>query len=286
MSINKNLFILIDKTNNDFNQINLDVGRLMNTAGIDIGSISTKAAIMKDGILLGTKIIFTGYNAELAGRNVLEAILTELDMTHKSIDRIVTTGYGRKSMTIADRAITEITCHAAGAHYLNPQIRTIIDVGGQDSKAIVVDEKGTVVNFTMNDKCSAGTGRFLEVMAGALEVNLDTFGEISLKADNPAQISSLCTVFAESEVISLISQGEKRENIIAGIHTSICARISTMMKRIGIMPPVMMTGGVAKNVGVVKALEKFLNTPIEVSAYAQENGAIGAALLAQRIKVT
>jgi len=258
----------------------------MNTAGIDIGSISTKAAIMKDGILLGTKIIFTGYNAELAGRNVLEAILTELDMTHKSIDRIVTTGYGRKSMTIADRAITEITCHAAGAHYLNPQIRTIIDVGGQDSKAIVVDEKGTVVNFTMNDKCSAGTGRFLEVMAGALEVNLDTFGEISLKADNPAQISSLCTVFAESEVISLISQGEKRENIIAGIHTSICARISTMMKRIGIMPPVMMTGGVAKNVGVVKALEKFLNTPIEVSAYAQENGAIGAALLAQRIKVT
>jgi len=258
----------------------------MNTAGIDIGSITTKAAIMKEGVLLGTKVIFTGYNAEIAGRNVLETILTELDMTHQSIARIVTTGYGRKSMTHADRAITEITCHAAGAHYINPKIRSIIDVGGQDSKAIVMDEQGNVVNFAMNDKCAAGTGRFLEVMAGALEVSLDVFGEISLNADNPAQISSLCTVFAESEVISLISKGEKRGNIIAGIHESICARISTMMKRIGIIPPVMMTGGVAKNIGLVRALEKAINTPVEVSAYAQENGAIGAALLAQRIKVT
>ena len=257
----------------------------MYTAGIDIGSITAKAAVMKDGVLLGTKVIFTGYNAEIAGKNVLETILAELDMTYKSIDRIVSTGYGRKSMAIADRAITEITCHAAGAHYINPKIHSIIDVGGQDSKAIVVDEHGTVVNFAMNDKCAAGTGRFLEVMAGALEVNLDDLGEISLSADNPAQISSICTVFAESEVISLISKGEKRENIIAGIHESICARISTMMKRIGIMPPVMMTGGVAKNAGLVRTLEKLLDTPIEVSAYAQENGAIGAALLAQRIKV-
>ena len=257
----------------------------MNTAGIDIGSITTKAAIMKDRVLVGTKVIYTGYNAEMAGRTVLEAILAELAMTHDAIDRIVSTGYGRKSMAHADRAITEITCHAAGAHYINPKIRSIIDIGGQDSKSILVDEKGTVVNFAMNDKCAAGTGRFLEVMAGALELNLDAFGEISLKADNPARISSLCTVFAESEVISLIAKGEKRENIIAGIHESICARISTMMKRIGIVPPVMMTGGVAKNVGLVRTLEKLLNTPIEVSEYAQENGAIGAALLAQRIKI-
>ena len=258
----------------------------MYTAGIDIGSITTKAAVMENGALLGTKVIFTGYNAEMAGKNVLETILAELDMTYKSIERIVSTGYGRKSLNIADKTITEITCHAAGAHYINPKIHSIIDVGGQDSKTIVVDEQGTVVNFAMNDKCAAGTGRFLEVMAGALEVNLDDFGEMSLSADNPARISSICTVFAESEVISLISKGEKRENIIAGIHESICARISTMMKRIGIMPPVMMTGGVAKNIGLVRTLEKFLNTSIEVSAYAQENGAIGAALLAQRIKVT
>ena len=132
----------------------------MNTAGIDIGSISTKAAIMKDGLLLGTKVISTGYNAERAGGKVFDAILGELSMTHKSIDRIVTTGYGRKSMTIADRAVTEITCHAAGALYLNPSIRTIIDVGGQDSKAISVDGNGVVMNFIMNDKCAAGTGRF------------------------------------------------------------------------------------------------------------------------------
>ncbi|MEN6319503.1 MAG: acyl-CoA dehydratase activase [Syntrophaceae bacterium] len=255
----------------------------MNTAGIDIGSISTKAAIMKDGILLGTKVIFTGYNAERAGIKVLNAILDALSMTHKSIDRIVTTGYGRKSMTSSDRAITEITCHAVGAHYLNPVIRTIIDVGGQDSKAISVDENGAVMNFVMNDKCAAGTGRFLEVMARALEADLDRFGEISLLSDKPANISSLCTVFAESEVISLIAKGEERKNIIAGIHDSISTRISAMMKRVGIQPPVMMTGGVAKNIGVVRALEKMINTPIEVSQYAQENGAIGAALLAQKI---
>jgi len=255
----------------------------MNTAGIDIGSISTKAAIMKDGILLGTKVIFTGYNAERAGGKVLDAILDALSMKHKSIDRIVTTGYGRKSMTTSDRAITEITCHAVGVHYLNPVIRTIIDIGGQDSKAISVDENGAVMNFVMNDKCAAGTGRFLEVMARALEADLDRLGEISMLSDKPAKISSLCTVFAESEVISLIAKGEERKNIIAGIHDSISTRISTMMKRVGIQPPVMMTGGVAKNIGVVRALEKMINTPIEVSQYAQENGAIGAALLAQKI---
>jgi predicted CoA-substrate-specific enzyme activase len=255
----------------------------MNTAGIDIGSVSTKAAIMKDGILLGTKVIFTGYNAERAGGKALDAILDALSITHKSIDRIVTTGYGRKSMAMSDRAITEITCHAAGAHYLNPVIRTIIDVGGQDSKAISVDENGVVINFVMNDKCAAGTGRFLEVMARALESDLDSFGEISLLSEKPAKISSLCTVFAESEVISLIAKGEERKNIIAGIHDSISTRISAMMKRVGIQPPVMMTGGVAKNIGVVRSLEKMINTPIEVSQYAQENGAIGAALLAQKM---
>lgn len=255
----------------------------MNTAGIDIGSVSTKAAIMKDGILLGTKVIFTGYNAEHAGGKALDATLDALSMTLKSIDRIVTTGYGRKSMTMSDRAVTEITCHAAGAHYLNPLIRTIIDIGGQDSKAISVDKNGVVINFVMNDKCAAGTGRFLEVMARALESDLDGFGEISLLADKPAKISSLCTVFAESEVISLIAKGEERKNIIAGIHESISTRISAMMKRVGIQPPVMMTGGVAKNIGVVRALEKMINIPIEVSRYAQENGAIGAALLAQKM---
>ncbi len=252
----------------------------MITAGIDVGSISAKAAIIQDNRLLGARVILTGYNAQDAGRHVFEQVLSELDLTASRIDRIVATGYGRNSIQFAGKAVTEITCHAAGGFFLNPAIRSIIDIGGQDSKAIVIDKNGKVQHFSMNDKCAAGTGRFLEVMARALEVDLDAFGELSLHADNTASISSLCTVFAESEVISLISKGAKRENIIAGIHASIASRIMAMGARIGITPPVMMTGGVAKKIGVVKALEEKLNTPIIVSEYAQVNGAIGAALIA------
>ncbi len=253
----------------------------MYTAGIDIGSISTKAVIMRDGQLLASRVILTGYNAENAGKKVFDAVLDDLQISASAITRIVATGYGRKSLAMADKSITEIMCHATGARYLNPLIRSIIDIGGQDSKAILLDDHGKVANFAMNDKCAAGTGRFLEVMARALEVDLDEFGRMSLKADLPARISSLCTVFAESEIISLIAKGEKRANIIAGIHESICVRVLAMANRIGIKSPVMMTGGVAKNIGVVRAFEKAIGSPIEVSDYAQVNGAIGAALLAQ-----
>ena len=253
----------------------------MYTAGIDIGSISTKAVIMRDGQLLASRVILTGYNTENAGKKVFDAVLDDLQISASAITRIVATGYGRKGLAMADKSITEIMCHATGARYLNPLIRSIIDIGGQDSKAILLDDRGKVANFAMNDKCAAGTGRFLEVMARALEVDLDEFGRMSLKADLPARISSLCTVFAESEIISLIAKGEKRENIIAGIHESICVRVLAMANRIGIKSPVMMTGGVAKNIGVVRAFEKAIGSPIEVSDYAQVNGAIGAALLAQ-----
>lgn len=253
----------------------------MYTAGIDIGSISTKAVIMRDGQLLASRVILTGYNAENAGKKVFDAVLDDLQISASAITRIVATGYGRKGLAMADKSITEIMCHATGARYLNPLIRSIIDIGGQDSKAILLDDRGKVANFAMNDKCAAGTGRFLEVMARAMEVDLDEFGRMSLKADLPARISSLCTVFAESEIISLIAKGEKRANIIAGIHESICVRVLAMANRIGIKSPVMMTGGVAKNIGVVRAFEKAIGSPIEVSDYAQVNGAIGAALLAQ-----
>lgn len=255
----------------------------MITAGIDIGSITTKSAVMEERKLLGTKILFTGYNAEQAGTRVLDELLAELGLKRDDIGKTVSTGYGRNSVKNADKAITEITCHAAGAFFNNPHIRSIIDIGGQDSKSICIDDTGKVKDFAMNDKCAAGTGRFLEVMARALEVDLDSFGEMSLHAENPSKISSLCTVFAESEVISLISKGEMRENIIAGIHESIAARVAAMANRIGIREPVMMTGGVAKNKGVVKALEDKLSMKIEISANAQENGAIGAALLAFNI---
>jgi (R)-2-hydroxyacyl-CoA dehydratese activating ATPase len=255
----------------------------MRTLGLDIGSITTKAAVLQDGRLLGTRVVFTGYNAEKAGKRVMDELLKDLEISREDIDKIVSTGYGRNSVTMADKAITEITCHAKGAHFLNPYIRSIIDIGGQDSKTIVIDENGRVKDFAMNDKCAAGTGRFLEVMARALEVDLDDFGEISLSAEKPSKISSLCTVFAESEVISLISKGVERHNIIAGIHESIAARVGAMAHRTGVNEPVMMTGGVAKNSGVVKALEVKLALSIEVSANAQENGAIGAAVLAAEL---
>ncbi|OHD66889.1 MAG: 2-hydroxyglutaryl-CoA dehydratase [Spirochaetes bacterium RBG_13_51_14] len=252
----------------------------MITLGIDIGSITTKAAVMKDGALIGTRVGFTGYNIGKAWRHVTDELLTELGMDLSTMGKIVSTGYGRNGVDAAHKAITEITCHAAGARFSDPHVRSVIDIGGQDSKAIFMDETGRVNDFVMNDKCAAGTGRFLEVMARALQVDLEDFGDMSLQAENPGKISSLCTVFAESEVISLISKGEKRENIIAGIHESIATRIAAMANRVGVRPPLMMTGGVAKNVGVVKALERKLGMEIVVSESAQVMGAIGAAVLA------
>ncbi|HQI80375.1 MAG TPA: acyl-CoA dehydratase activase [Deltaproteobacteria bacterium] len=254
----------------------------MKTAGIDIGSITAKAAVIEDGRILGSRVIFTGYNVEVAARKVYEELLADLGMNASSIHRVVSTGYGRNGVPFSDKAMTEIICHGAGAHFLDNSIRTIIDVGGQDSKAMVVDASGMVKDFVMNDKCAAGTGRFLEVMARALEVNLDDFGSQSLHAADPSKISSICTVFAESEVISLISKGESRENIIAGIHESVASRVYAMAQRVRAEPPIMMTGGVAKNIGVVKALEKKFGTHITVNEYAQVNGAIGAAVLAAK----
>lgn len=252
----------------------------MITVGIDVGSISAKAALIEDGRLVGSAVTLTGYNARSAGRAVLAALLDQTGITVDAVDRMVATGYGRSSVDLADRAVTEITCHAAGARFQDPTVRGVIDIGGQDSKAIALDTTGRVADFAMNDKCAAGTGRFLEVMARALEVDLDDFGAMSQQAERPATISSLCTVFAESEVISLIAKGECRENIIAGIHDSVGTRIIAMARRVGLTAPVMMTGGVAKNIGVVRAIEKHAAMAVHASPLAQVNGAIGAALIA------
>ncbi|MFZ7125835.1 MAG: acyl-CoA dehydratase activase [Desulfobacterales bacterium] len=252
----------------------------MLTVGIDVGSISTKAALIRNGRLAGSNVMPTGYNAGKAGRAVLTALLNDLGIRAGAVDRIVATGYGRNSVAFAHKAVTEITCHAAGAHFQDPEVRCVIDIGGQDSKVIVLDANGRVKDFAMNDKCAAGTGRFLEVMARALEVDLEDFGEMSLTADRPASITSLCTVFAESEVISLIARGERRENIIAGIHDSIGSRVIAMANRIGIREPLMMTGGVARNIGLVRALEQKAGRSIRIPPHAQANGAIGAALIA------
>lgn len=255
----------------------------MITIGIDVGSITTKAAVVVDGELRLSKIGATGYDSQRAAQRIFGDILAEAKLSRSDLSGVVSTGYGRKGVAFADKAITEITCHATGAYYINPQVRTVVDIGGQDSKAIALGKNGKVKDFVMNDKCAAGTGRFLEVMARALEVDLVRFGAMSVESDSPATISSLCTVFAESEVISLISKGEQRKNIIAGIHESIAARVAAMAKRVGIKEPVMMTGGVARNIGLAKAFEKKVGMPIQIPETAQVTGAIGAALLASKL---
>ncbi len=255
----------------------------MITAGIDIGSITAKAALVEDGRLLGSRVVFTGYSASTAGQRVYDELLKSLGKSREDVRAVVSTGYGRNSVEFADKALTEIICHGAGAHFLNPEIRGIIDVGGQDSKAMVIDSEGRVKDFAMNDKCAAGTGRFLEVMARALEVDLDRMGAISLEADSPSKVSSICTVFAESEVISMIAKQHTRQNIIAGIHESAASRVAALATKVGVREPVMMTGGVAKNIGMVRALEQRLNISIMVNDSAQENGAIGAAVLAAQL---
>ncbi len=255
----------------------------MITLGIDIGSITVKCALLKDNEILATEIDFTGYNVKKAWKVLLDRILEKANLALEQIDSIVSTGYGRESVDIAHKKITEISCHGAGAHFLEPSVRTIIDIGGQDSKIISLNEKGKVVDFVMNDKCAAGTGRFLEVMARAMGVDLEEFGELSLRSKKAVKISNLCTVFAESEVISMISKGEAREDIIAGIHNSIASRIYSMANRINLIPPFMLTGGVAKNKGVVKSIEEKLGQKIIVTPYAQLNGAIGAAYLATHL---
>lgn len=252
------------------------------SAGIDVGSITSKAALLKDGILMGTHVIPTGYNTKKAAERVFGELLESVSLAKSDVTRIFATGYGRNNVEFAHKAITEITCHAAGAHYQDNSIRSVIDIGGQDSKVIIVNHEGNVMNFVMNDKCAAGTGRFLEVMARALETDLDLFGQMASKAEEPVSISSLCTVFAESEVISLIAEGETRENIINGIHESIAARVCGMALRAGITGPVMMTGGVSLNSGVVRSLEHRLGTTIRTTEMAQVNGAIGAALIAAK----
>ena len=254
----------------------------MISVGIDIGSITAKAAILDQGQLKGSVVQGTGYDAKAAAEKAFQEVLAVSGYEKQKVDFIVSTGYGRRSVAFAHKSVTEISCHAAGANFVNPDVKTVIDIGGQDSKVMTVSPQGKVLDFAMNDKCAAGTGRFLEVMARALEVDLEEMGEISLRSESPATISSLCTVFAESEVISLIAKGEKRENIVAGIHASIGARVVAMAGRLGLKSPIMMTGGVAKNVGLVRMLEEKLSMPVEISENAQVLGAIGAALIAQQ----
>ncbi|MHA2166128.1 MAG: acyl-CoA dehydratase activase [Candidatus Hodarchaeales archaeon] len=253
-------------------------------AGIDIGSLTGKIVVFK---FQGKKIIDQFSSLKKVGYapgDIADNLLIEAKKYFKtdSLDFIIATGYGRKLVTESDKTVTEITCHAKGAQYSNPTIQTIIDVGGQDSKVIRVNNQGQVQDFDMNDKCSAGSGRFLEVMADALEVSIEEFGELGLKSTSPSKISSTCTVFAESEVISRLNQGANRNDIIAGIHKAIVNKIVALSARVGIEPNVALTGGVALNPAVKVLLENSLGLEIIIPETPQLNGAIGAALLAQK----
>jgi len=252
----------------------------MVTAGVDVGAITAKAAILNDGELLATAIMLAGYDRATAAVQVLDQAVTQARLTRQEITRLVGTGYGRIQVPGADRTVTEITCHARGAYHLCPTTHTVIDIGGQDSKGISVGQGGKVLDFVMNDKCAAGTGRFLEVMAHALEEDLVNFGEVALSTSRRARISSTCTVFAESEVITHVTSGVAKAEVIAGIHDSITSRVATMAGRISVRDDVVLTGGVARNIGVVRMLEEKLDHRIVVPKHAQLAGAIGAALIA------
>jgi (R)-2-hydroxyacyl-CoA dehydratese activating ATPase len=255
-------------------------------AGLDVGSLSTKAVLVCNDAIVAHCTIPTGANPRLAGEKALEKALAMVDSRNKQAAYIVGTGYGRINLPFADRTITELTCHAKGAHYLYPNVRTVIDIGGQDSKVIRVDSDGNMIDFMMNDKCAAGTGRFLEVMARALEMDLEQFAWCGQQSENPCPISSTCAVFAESEVVGLLAAGRDKGEISAGLHAAVAQRVGNMAKRIGVVREIAFVGGVAKNKGAFKALENFLG--IQFTSFSQDpqiNGALGAAVLAKELSI-
>ena len=249
--------------------------------GVDSGSTSTNAVIMdKNKKIVAHDVIRTGAKSMESAEKVLESVLKKANLKKEDLSLIVSTGYGRVSIVYADESVTEISCHGKGAHYFNPSIRTILDIGGQDSKAIKLNEKGEVIDFVMNDKCAAGTGRFLEMMAKTLEISIGELGPISFNSKENIEITSMCSVFAESEVISLIAQNKEKSDIANGVHNAIASKSYSLLKRVGFEKEFMMTGGVAKNPGVVKAVENKIGSKLYICEEPEIVGATGAALYA------
>ncbi|MBM4429918.1 MAG: 2-hydroxyglutaryl-CoA dehydratase [Chloroflexi bacterium] len=247
--------------------------------GIDIGSLTVKAVLLDASLHVLTKgVVPAGYGGQEAAEALVTKLLRESHTTQDRIAYTVVTGYGRVRFVAADEEISEISCHARGAFQLCPQTRTVIDVGGQDSKVIRLDTHGRVLDFAMNDKCAAGTGRFLEVMAAALTVRIEEFGPLALGSKCPVSISSTCTVFAESEAISHIARGAAKQDVAAGLHQAIASRILGLATRVGLDPHIVLTGGVALNVGMVAALEQACAQRVTVPGDPQTIGALGAAL--------
>lgn len=248
--------------------------------GIDIGSTATKAVVLDENAkIVASSIVPLGAGTSGVDK-VLASLKDELGLLPGDIRMTIATGYGRQTFEGADSQVSELSCHARGVAFRMPSARTIIDIGGQDAKVIRLDANGMMSNFAMNEKCAAGTGRFLDVMAGVLETTVGQLGDLDAQATEALAISSTCTVFAESEVISRLASKEPLANIVAGIHESVAQRTAGLAKRLGVQPDVVMTGGVAQNTGVVRALERTLGVTITVPDNPQMNGSLGAALYA------
>lgn len=254
----------------------------MIVAGCDLGSTTAKAVIMEDGEILSSAVITATAYPEISAEKVLGIALEKCRLTSRNeIKYLVTTGYGRQKVSFADDTTSEITAHTKGVHWLCPEVRTILDIGGQDCKAIHLNNNGKVIEFGMNDKCAAGTGRFLENMAKIFCVDVEAFSKMALESESPTEITSQCSVFAESEVITLINLGYKLNDIAAGLHNSVAGRLSTLLRRTGLEKELTMTGGGAKNAGLVKAVENKVGVEIvKLPLDTQICGALGAALLA------
>jgi len=251
------------------------------TAGVDVGSTQTKAVIMdEDENIVGRSLIDTGANVMEAAQNSFDIALKDAGVTEEQVEFVVGTGYGRYKVTFGNTQVTEISCHGRGAVRMFPNTRTVIDMGGQDTKAIRVAASGEIDDFCMNDKCAAGTGRFLGAASAALEIPLPDLGPMALTAERAVKISTTCTVFAESEILSWLGRGRKVEDILLGVHESIASRSVGLLRRVGIESEVTFTGGVAKNTGMIATLEKLIGLKLNVSPDSHYMGALGAALFA------
>jgi len=248
-------------------------------AGVDVGSTQTKSVIVdEDGSILGRALIDTGANVTAAAEKAYRLALTDSGRMEEEVEYVVGTGYGRYKVTFGNQQVTEISCHGRGAAHMFPATRTVLDMGGQDTKAIRVNARGEIADFCMNDKCAAGTGRFLGAASAALDIPLSELGPVALRGERPVRITTTCTVFAESEILSWLGKGKAVEDILRGVHQSIAARSIGLLRRVGVEDEVSFTGGVARNVGMIRALEEALGRRLNVSPESHFMGALGAAL--------
>lgn len=247
------------------------------TLGVDIGSTTSKCIILEDGRKIAAKALVPSGTGTAGPSTAIAEVVRAAGLNDRDIAYTVSTGYGRRRLALADTDMSELSCHAKGAQFIFPGARTVIDIGGQDIKVLSIED-GMMTGFQMNDKCAAGTGRFLEVMARVLGVTVDELGELAQQSTKTVQISSTCTVFAESEVISQLSNGAAVPDIVAGIHRSVASKVVGLVHRVGLRKPVVMTGGVSRNTDVIRALQEQLECPIATHPLSQYAGALGAAM--------